>query len=378
MSKKAYKDIKKWFEKTTDQCFRLGGLAGTGKTTLIKNIHEHLKLNREDIAYAAYTGKAADVMRKKGLIGASTIHGLMYAPIIDEDGMLTGFDRVGINREIKLVVIDEASMVNLEIHEDLLAEDVRILYVGDYGQLPPVKSEFNLMKKDDLDYALTKIHRQAKDSGILQLAMQARMGHNIKPGTYGKNKDAYVANSINVDSIMKADQILCGKNDTRHMLNRVYREQLGYDDTFSEGLNAGEKIIINCNNKKFSIYNGQQFIVLKRFGSKANPKMIVMEPHDYYNTDVKLNQAIKKYPSKLTRVFPFRFGNEFTDKSHAQIDYGYCVTVHKAQGSEWEKVIVFDENYIFRENAKRWLYTAVTRASEKLIVVKNITIKGIC
>ena len=381
MSKKKteehYKSLIEWFNKSSDQCFRLGGLAGTGKTTLIKDIHKHLKLKKCDIAFCAYTGKAAHVMRKKGLNGASTIHSLMYAPLLDEDDNLIGFERVEISKDVKLVVVDESSMVNEEIHEDLLEEDVKILYVGDYGQLPPVKSEFNLMSEDNLDYKLTKIHRQAEGSGILQLAMQARSGHKLKVGSYGKDKEAVVVNRISVKSIMNADQIICGKNDTRHYINRIYREQLGYDDTDAHGIQLGEKIIINCNNKKFNIYNGQQFIVIKKYNGKK-PTITVMESHDYYADDkIKLGMHIKNYDKKLIKTFPYKFASEFIDKKHAQIDYGYCITCHKSQGSEWEKVMVFDENYIFREHSNKWLYTAITRASEKLIIVKNITVSGV-
>jgi exodeoxyribonuclease V len=375
------KAIKMWYEdEKGSDLWKVGGLAGTGKTTLIKEVHKALGIPLSAIEYAAYTGKAADVMRRKGVDDAVTIHSLMYKPLIENE-VLVGFEKRGIDLSIKLVIIDEASMVSEEIYNDLSKERVKILYVGDHGQLPPVKSEFNLMAEEELDGKLTEIHRQDKDSGIVDLALEARKGNKLKNGKYGVKKDAVVKDSIGVEFMIKADQIICGRNATRSSINELYREFHGY----KKELELGEKIIVNCNNRDFGVYNGQQFIVLNKYmGVTANckaagplfgkkeEKLIVAEPHVFHKHKLKLGLKYSQYDSRLIKAFPAKFGNDYAHKGYAQIDYGYAITCHKSQGSEWDKVVVLNEAYAFREHSKRWLYTAITRAAKKVFIVKDI------
>jgi len=374
------KAIKVWFEKGKSQTFCCGGLAGTGKSTMIKEVHKALGLPLSVMEFAAFSGKAADVMRKKGIDDAVTIHSLMYKPLI-KDGVLVGFEKKGIDLSIKLVIIDEASMVSEEMHNDLSKERVKILYVGDHGQLPPVKSDFNLMAEDKLDGKLTEIHRQDKNSGIVDLALEVRKGNRLKNGKYGIKKDAIVKDSIDVEFMVKADQVICGRNATRASINELYREFHGY----KKELELGEKIIVNCNNRDFGIYNGQQFIVLNKYmGVTANSKeagplfgkkeekLIVVEPHLFHKHKMKLGLKYSQYDIRLIKAFPVKFGNNYAHKGYAQIDYGYAITCHKSQGSEWDKVVVLNEAYAFREHSKRWLYTAITRAAKKVFIVKDI------
>ena len=204
--------VKEWFGDKKSKVFMcFGGLAGTGKTTIIKNIEEQLGLEKGDSSFASYTGKAVDVMKRKEL-DASTIHGLMYEPII-EDNVLIGFENTGLNPNLKLIVVDEASMVPKDIHEDLCEEakfiGAKILYVGDYGQLPPVSTDkFNLMGKDMLGATLYKIHRQAKGSGILRMSALARSGKSIMYQSYGNNEEAFKIDKVTKDQIVNADQVV--------------------------------------------------------------------------------------------------------------------------------------------------------------------------
>ena len=169
-------------EGETPQLFRLFGYAGTGKTTLARHLAAHID---GEVKYAAFTGKAALVMRRKGCGGASTIHSLIYRA--RESGEETPsfelWDDAPASKA-KLIVIDECSMVDAELGRDLMSFGVPVLVLGDPAQLPPVQGG-GFFTEAEPDAMLTEVHRQAQDDPIVRLSMQVRNGERLALGEYG-------------------------------------------------------------------------------------------------------------------------------------------------------------------------------------------------
>lgn len=358
----------------------LGGYAGTGKTTLLGVMAEQLSSYYQRIAFACYTGKAARVLRQKmfsintDYIG--TIHGLIYKPIKNEKTgeILSWEKRYEIEQD--LIVIDEASMVTADIWNDLLAYGKPVIAVGDHGQLPPVSSDrFNLMENPMLK--LETIHRQAEANPILKLATMARTKGVIPVQKYGAFVKKYSKSDPNI-SIIKglfygnysADTlILCGRNRTRVIINNAVREVNGYKGAPQ----VGEKVIClkNKRNQHYSISNGMVGIIT----------FITEFDENHYFAKIMFEGDNTEFQGKIVK---HQFGKETTfswddAKTHGMVpeymgalfDFGYCLTVHKAQGSQADKVLLFEERnqYQTDEDWRRWLYTAVTRAANELYII---------
>src|SRR5580704_3729527 len=164
--------------------FRLFGYAGTGKTTLAKHLAEGVD---GKVLFAAFTGKAACVMRSKGCPGAGTIHSLIYRA--RESGEETPsfelWDEAPASKA-RLIVIDECSMVDAELGRDLLSFGVPLLVLGDPAQLPPVQGG-GFFTDAEPDAMLTEVHRQAQGDPIVRLSMQVRNGERLSVGEYGRS-----------------------------------------------------------------------------------------------------------------------------------------------------------------------------------------------
>ena len=340
------------------QLFRLFGYAGTGKTTLARHIAEDIDGR---VVFAAYTGKAALVLRAKGCEGASTIHSLIYRPRNSKDEEAPTF---AINREseaagAKLIIIDECSMVDEELGRDLLSFGVPVLVLGDPAQLPPVKGG-GYFTEAEPDVMLTEVHRQARDNPIVQLSMEVREGGALSLGAFGESK-VIRRGAIDKEQILATDQVLVGLNRSRRLYNQRMRELLGYGTQFPS---AGDKLVCLRNDKKKGLLNGGLFVVKEvAAGNAGILRMRVVPEEDPNARAVRvsvLGQAFEKEESEI----PFQL------RRHADsFDYGYALTVHKAQGSQWDDVVLFDESFAFREHRARWLYTGLTRAAERITVV---------
>lgn len=381
------------------QVFRLFGYAGTGKTTIAKQLAERIG---GQTVFMAFTGKAASVLDAKGCKPAMTIHQAIYTPVEKSlerladlrnqlDTMKEGSKRyVKLKREIEreeencrspyfslnlgsevrekdLIILDECSMVDEQIARDLMSFGRPILVLGDPAQLPPVGGAGYFINAEP-DVMLTEIHRQAADNPILQVANEARKGKRFqKPMIRGTvrviERDFQMARKGNLGVkkryVDEADQIICGMNKTRNTVNKGMRKMLGYDSEFPS---AGERLICLQNNHDLGVLNGHIFTAVSD-GVKHADRL-------FYEIDLQLEGADEVRTFKVlagdhTKPEMMRLARM---KGWIILDYGYAITCHKSQGSEWDTVLVVEESGVFRDDASKWLYTAVTRAAKNLIV----------
>jgi len=353
----ALKAVADWLRRGDRPVFRLFGYAGTGKTTLARHIAEGID---GEVVFGAYTGKAALVMRSKGCADASTIHSLIYrSRESDEGGPQFVLNRQSPVAKADLVIIDECSMVDEELGRDLLSFGQPILVLGDPAQLPPVKGG-GFFTEAPPDVMLTEVHRQAKDNPIVHMSMQVREGGRLEPGTWGESR-VIRRREIDAATVMAADQILVGLNKTRRLYNGRLRELNGYRDPMPA---AGEKLVCLRNDKTKGLLNGGTWSIQAVRGIRNDfVRMDVLPDDDARRRAVEVAVHKAFFEGTEDEVpFPLRReSDEFT--------YGYALTVHKAQGSQWDDLVLFDESYAFREHRSRWLYTGLTRAAEKVTVV---------
>ncbi|MEO6728341.1 MAG: AAA family ATPase [Candidatus Dojkabacteria bacterium] len=357
----------------------LGGYAGTGKTTLISIFRKYLSetKKKDKVAFCSYTGKATRVLRSK-IIEAnalmpkdsiSTIHGLIYSPMVNSDEEITGWEQKE-ELEYSLIIVDEASMIDERIWRDLLSYKIPIIAVGDHGQLPPISGAFNLVEKPMLK--LEKIHRQAAENPIIKLSVDARTTGKIEYGSYGPNikklnkADSDTQEYVNeiLSAYNKDTLVLCGYNFTRVKLNKFIRNALGFE---TEVPKVKDRVICLRNNHKKDVYNGMLGTI----------KEINEEGEDNYYAAIEMDEEDNKFRGLISQE---QFNNteslNFTAKRKKSVeidlfDFGYATTVHKAQGSQAKRVIVFEERFSKMDDDmwRRWLYTAVTRAEEELIII---------
>ena len=223
----------------TPQVFRLFGFAGTGKTTLANHIADDID---GEVKFAAFTGKAASVMRGKGCRGASTIHSLIYRAREsgEEVPSFDLWDEAPASKA-EMIIIDECSMVDAELGRDLLSFGVPLLVLGDPAQLPPIQGG-GFFTEADPDVMLTEVHRQAKDNPIVRLSMDIRAGEYLEPGRYGES-EVVRKSDLDPERVLKADQVLVGRNATRRAYNMRMRERRGFTETMPE---AGDKLVCVC------------------------------------------------------------------------------------------------------------------------------------
>ena len=353
----ALKAVAAWLKQDEPQLFRLFGYAGTGKTTLAKHIAAH---EGGEVLFGAYTGKAALVLRSKGCKDASTIHSMIYRPKdVEQEEPVFVLNHDGPASTASLIIIDECSMVDEELGRDLLSFGKKVLVLGDPAQLPPVKGG-GYFTETEPDQMLTEVHRQAADNPIIRLSMQVRAGERLSRGTYGETR-IIGREGIDSSAVTKADQVLVGMNRTRHAYNRRLRELFGITASLPQ---ATDKLVCLRNDRKKGLLNGGLWIVKKLLVKRGLQLRMIVVPED--DPDAK--------PTKIG-VLPQFFDGSGAEIPYAQrkdsdeFDFGYALTVHKAQGSQWDDVVLFDESGAFREHRNRWLYTGITRAAKKLTLV---------
>jgi exodeoxyribonuclease-5 len=385
--------------------FYLAGLAGSGKSTILKHALAEMK---GKICYVAPTGKAALVMRRKGLPTAGTIHSLIYTvsggdpmspeqlvklreemkrlrTIKDPGAQKTADklekqleraeqdqDRTGpsfaLNKNSALAtaslgVIDEVSMVDERIGKDLESFGIPLLVVGDPAQLPPVYGAGYFTSREP-DAYLDEIHRQALDSPILRLADLARRGERLPVGQIGDGVDVrrYGDSSLE-ERATAAEMILVGRNKTRHSSNHKIRRLLGRENEPAPV--AGDRIVGLRNDHELGILNGSTWVV-DRCLPNLDQMTAKLEITSLDNEKDKIETTAWLHPF-------FAREDELTGRpdrrTRSEFAYAYALTVHKSQGSQFDDVLLFDESWQFGKDAKRHLYTGVTRAAKTLTVV---------
>lgn len=349
----AIKSAAAWVkQKNGPQVHYIAGYAGTGKTTLAKSIGDDI-----GALYASFTGKAASVMRRKGCTNASTIHSLIYR-IKDPKAEIPEFELNPASdvKKAALVVVDEVSMVDDQLGKDLLSFGTKILVLGDPAQLPPIKGAgfFTAQKPNTM---LTEIHRQARDNPIIRMSMDIREGKKLERGVYGESR-VITYNELTADDLCYADQIIVGLNRTRQSKNAEMRELLGRGQGMAGMPVSEDKLVCLRNHHRMQLLNGTIWFV-----EDAKTKGVV--------THLKIRSDEDEMTRGVQVRNEFFLGTdaalEWKDKRGMQeFTYGYALTCHKAQGSQWDNVLVFDEGNSFREDAMRWKYTALTRAAKRL------------
>jgi len=354
--------IAKWLKAkpgrgSTAQIFRLFGYAGTGKTTLAKHIAEGVS---GKVLFAAFTGKAALVMRSKGCHSASTIHSLIYRARESSEATPTFelWDDAPAGKA-SLIIIDECSMVDEVMGRDLMSFDVPLLVLGDPAQLPPVQGG-GFFTAAEPDIMLTEVHRQAQDDPIVRLSMQVRAGQRLLPMACGLTEVLPRAN-LDPQRVLDADQVLVGRNATRRAYNGRMRQRRGFDDELPTG---GDKLVCLRNNRRKGLFNGGLWTVRERAASKSRiMTMRLMSDEDVSSRPVKVSVRPECFLGTIEEV------DWQQRKPYDEFDFGYVLTVHKAQGSQWDDVVLFDESFAFPDSRARWLYTGITRAARRLTVV---------
>lgn len=333
--------------------FYLGGYAGTGKTTLAK----HFATSMSGVSFCAFTGKAALVMRQKGCVGASTIHSLIYTFDTEAPPGMVRFIRNPLSPLLmaNLVIVDECSMVNRQLGEDLLSFGKKVLVLGDPAQLPPVEGA-GFFTLGEPDFLLTEIHRQAAENPIIRLSQIVREGGKLKLGKYG---DSAVIPQAKLDwqALVERDQVLVGMNRTRQTAIAKIRELRGRTLTVEKD----DRLICLKNDRQKMLLNGSMWTVLavREYGRSMR---LTLSSQDGLAEAVDIYTRPEMFDGREDTLSPAQRRNldEFT--------FAEAITVHKAQGSQWNDVAIIDESRQFREDARAHLYTAITRAASRVLV----------
>ena len=366
----------------------ISGYAGTGKSTLVKFITQSLPgIDPDvDVVFATFTGKAAQVLMSKGNRNAMTLHRLLYESIPRPDGTFLRRPRLTI--DFPIVIVDEVSMAPKDMMELLFNHhDIYVICLGDPFQLPPINKDTDNHLLDNPHVFLDEVMRQAKDSEIIRLTMDIREGKEIKDFN-GKDVKVYNQQNLNTGMLMWADQIISGTNRTRTEINNQIRQLLERGNNPEDG----DKVICLRNYWDDWADNGDYLVngtigYLKNVYSSFNVippffggKTIDVIRADFTSdTDADYGELQMDTKEILTgercldnkTIYRLMRSKRYAHLVPYEFTYGYCITCHKAQGSQWDKVLVIEEGFPFsKEEHARWLYTAATRAIDKLVIVR--------
>ena len=378
----AIEALRKWWYDGKKQVFQISGAAGTGKTTLIRYLINEIKLEHDEVLFTAFVGKATLAMTRNGL-NAKTLHSaICYCkdePVLDENGnVVTEYNRRVTKRvftrrrkidpRIRLIVVDEGSMVPAKMADWLLKFKVPIIVLGDLNQLPPVIGDSFFLKEPDV--VLTQIMRQSSESPIPYFAQNV-----LQNGTKCLSPGLQIGNKINVLSkaditpelLKDYDVIICGTNKTRNNLNTYIRERI-YGRT-QEYPVIGDKLICRENDWTFSV--DDVYLINGLIGYVTD---IDLESISDYTMKIDFKPEFMDNEFKnvtLDRIYMGLSPNDkrFYRSNYHKFEYGYAITCHLSQGSQYNRVLVFNESFGTAEERRKWLYTAVTRAIDKVTIL---------
>ena len=367
----------------------IAGYAGTGKSTLVKFIIDALDVEDTRVCYATFTGKAAEVLRKKGNKNACTMHRLLYDHVPKPGG---GFFRKAKHKfDYDIVVIDEVSMAPKAMMDLLFTHKCYVICLGDPFQIPPLNKDEDNHLLDHPHIFLDEIMRQAAESEIIRLSMDIREGRSLTE-LDGSTVRVVGRSKLEAGMLTWADQVLVAKNQTRIAYNNQIRQMLGRGPTPEDG----DKIVC-LRNYWEDLSEGGDALVNGTIGYLNMPQDRIIKFPPYAHTSVRDVVALNAdFVTDAGDIFPCvdfdktmiltgepcldwrdsyalgKLKSRIGDLVPKQATYGYAITGHKAQGSEWDKVLVVEENFPFdKTEHARWLYTCVTRAADKLVLVRN-------
>lgn len=346
----------------------IAGYAGTGKSTLVKFIIDALEIPFRKIAYIAYTGKAASVLARKGNPGATTAHRLLYHTEELEDGTYIHTPRASPEKDLKLIVVDEVSMLEKEQWNILMRWKIPVICLGDPAQLPPIHEDNGVLEHPHV--FLDEVMRQAQDSEIIRLSMDVREGKYLK---MHKGKDVWVIPSEDVSDklLLTSDIVLCGKNATRRGLNRRMRQAIWKDKYTDEPMNGDKCICLKNYWNEGNLTNGTigTLEYVDTYNTKQfKPKMIADFVSEEEGRFEELHMDYQLFTKGMPTVNAENYKKYPKEIRPMEFDYANCITVHKSQGSEYDRVVVFNEYLGDRDYWRRWAYTAITRSKDKLVI----------
>jgi exodeoxyribonuclease-5 len=387
----------------------ISGYAGSGKSTLVKFIISALNIPPEKVAYVAYTGKAANVLKNKGCPNATTAHKLLYHARQTKNGNYIFTPKKTLEGNYELIVVDEVSMLPQELWYQLLSHGVYVLALGDPGQLSPPKDESNpVLEKPHI--FLDEIMRQAQESAIIRLSMHIREGKDFRlfPTVSGEVRiipHRYLFEDEN-QTLLQASQIICGTNAQRYEFNDKIRRMKGFGEA-----PVPEDKIIGLKNHWDDISDQGNALTNGAIGHIIPYHHIIQDYpkterfKDFRDTDILMADFItddgdvfKNLPldygclafnvPSLTGAQEYKLGgyNKSLEKKQEQygysvgkpkiipycFNYGYAITCWKSQGSQYQYVLGYDCGWLKKrdiEEYKKYLYTLVTRAEEAVILV---------
>lgn len=371
-----------WWNGSSEQVFEISGAAGTGKTFLVRYLIERFDLDLDEVLFVAYMGKAAMALARNGL-PAKTIHSTIYnyEKVLDKvDGKIqltpsgkpkTKFVftlKEKIPKKIRLIVVDEAGMVNEQIAKDLKSFGVPIIALGDLNQLPPVFGKSGFL--NDPDVILTQIMRQAEGNPIIYLSQQVLKDEPLKIGVY-KNSAVISSSDLDEYKFKNADIVLTGTNRLRYNINNMFREHI-YKGLKLDRPNVGEKIICRRNNwgrcilDNIFLTNGMSGVVDYVDNQSFNGKQLKID----FKPDF-VGKTFKNLTIDYERLFSSPSSTDMGSLvfNRDLFEFAYAITVHLSQGSQYPNVLFLKEDMgLNKEDRKRHAYTAITRASESITI----------